>query len=479
MKKALLSVSDKNGIVNLARGLLELGYEILATQGTSQFLREQQIAVTEVAAYTKTAEMLGGRVKTLHPSLFAGVLALPEQQDEIKAAGISPIHLVVVNFYPKEIDIGGVALLRAAAKNYLHVLPIIDNSDYEGILRYLSLGEPDLAYRKKLAVKAFSATAQYDAVIAQSLNEEEFPQNLLLSFSKAYDLRYGENPDQRAAFYIQRGALPRSLINGGDLSYNNLLDSDAAMKLVWEFSEAACAIIKHTNPCGVASFSSLKRSFEYAYEADPLSAYGGIVAFNQKVDEEVALAIRDKFFEVLMAPEYDEKALELLGKKKRLRLLKAGFNANPFTFHAVSEGFLYQTVSKADFHQIGLRCVTKKIPSPDQVKDLLFAAKVNRHVKSNSIVIAKNLTTVGIGAGQMSRVDSMTMALLKAKNRAKGAVLSSDGFFPFCDAVDMAAQAGVDAIIQPGGSIRDQELIEACNAYGVAMVFTGVRTFRH
>ena len=479
MKKALLSISNKNGISEFAKKLQAYDYELLATQGTAAYLQKENVPVTELSKYTGVSEMLSGKVKSLHPKIFAGLLALPEQYEEIQSKGIDPIQLVVVNFYPEEIDIGGVALLRAAAKNYQNVLPICDEDDYEGVLEYLSQNKNEIHFRKRLAAKAFAYTAQYDAKMAQSLSEEEFPQNLILSFSKAYDLHYGENPEQRAAFYVRKEAAPRSLLKGEKLSYNNLLDSDAAIKLVREFSEPSCAIIKHTNPCGAASSTQLKKAFELAYQCDSLSAYGGIVAFNRKVDEEAALALKEMFFDVIIAPDYDEKALDTLKLKKKLRILQLNALASRYSFHPVTEGILYQTISMVDFDKVSLKCLTKRKPSSDQVRDLLFAAKVNRHVKSNSVILAKNESTVGIGAGQMSRLDSTTMALLKAKENAKKSVLSSDGFFPFPDSILEAARAGVEAIIQPGGSMRDQEIIDACDAQGIAMVFTGIRTFKH
>ncbi len=479
MKKALLSTSNKNGLADLAGGLLKLGYELLATRGTAQFLQEQGFTTTEVAEYTDYPELLGGKVKTLHPKIFGGLLATPEQYTEMQSYGISPIDVVVVNLYPDEIDIGGVALLRAAAKNYRYVLSLCEEADYQPALNFLATQQPDVPFRKRLAAKAFAYTARYDAKLAQSLSDEEFPQTFVQAFSKAGDLRYGENPDQRAAFYIREGGSRPLLLKGEELSYNNLLDSDAAIRLVSGFNEPTCAVIKHTNPCGTSSAPSLRTAFQQAYDADSLSAYGGIIAFNKPVDAQTAAELKDKFVEVLIAPDYEEGVLAMLQNKKKLRILKASLDANPYTFSAVTNGMLYQSASTADFATLSVTCPTDVKPTSEQLADLIFAAKVNRCVKSNGIVLAKNQTTVGIGAGQMSRLDATTLAILKAQDRAQGAVLSSDGFFPFSDSIEQAAKAGVVAIIQPGGSIRDDDVIKACNTYEIAMVMTGIRTFKH
>jgi len=483
MKKAIISVSDKTGLLDFSR-ILAQQFEILSTAGTFQLLNSEGIPVQKIEDYTGVPELLGGKVKTLHPKIFAGILCV-EEADLIPA-----IRLVVVNLYPVgkgEIDIGGSALLRAAAKNYENVVVVSDPSDYEEVARRLSAGIVDREFRKALAAKAFSLTAAYDAAIASSLNKELFPTQLTVSFTKLRELAYGENPSSQAALYLNDkeevgAAATATQLQGKPLSYNNVLDADSAFELVKKFSQPACAIVKHNNPCGVAIKENVCPAFIEAYEADPLCAFGGVVAFNCCVDFETAEAMRKRFFDLVIAPDYEERALEILSGKTNLRVLKTGdFSSNlrQIIFKEVAGGLLVQTNEPFAIQEEDLRVVTDKKPSEEQIQDLLFAAKVNGEVKSNSSVVARDGVAVGVGAGQMSRIDSVFLALRKAKERAKGAVLSSDGFFPFADSIDAAADAGITAIIQPGGSKKDQEVIEACNRNGIAMVFTGKRLFKH
>jgi len=483
-KKALISVSDKTGLLDFSRVIAQQ-FEILSTAGTFQLLSNEGISVQKIEDYTGIPELLGGKVKTLHPKIFAGILCV-EESDLIPA-----IRLVVVNLYPvgkKEIDIGGAALLRAAAKNYENVVVVCDPNDYEEVGRKLGIGQIDCRFRKALAAKAFRLTAAYDAAIASSMEENFFPAQLTLSFTKLRELAYGENPSSRAVLYLNGkeggdSAATATQLQGKPLSYNNVLDADAALELVKKFSQPACAIIKHNNPCGVAIKENACRAFIEAFEADPLCAFGGVVAFNCCVDLETAEAMRKRFFDLVIAPDYEKKALEILGEKKNLRVLKTGAisssNLRQTVFKEVAGGLLVQTNEPFVIQEEDCRVVTDKKPSEAQIQELLFAAKVNEEVKSNSSVIARDGIAVGVGAGQMSRIDSVFLALRKAKERAKGAVLSSDGFFPFADSIESAAEAGITAIIQPGGSKKDQEVIEACNRNGIAMIFTGKRLFKH
>lgn len=511
-KKALLSVSDKTGLVNLARGLVEMGWELISTGGTARTLKEAGLPVTEVAEVTGFPEILDGRVKTLHPKIHGAILArpLPEHMAELKAQGIEAIDLVVVNLYPfretiarpgvtpeeaiENIDIGGPAMVRAAAKNHERVAVVVNPADYDGVLVELrEKGNLSPETRRRLAATAFAHTAAYDAAIAAYFHrlvraEEPFPTHFILYGEKVQDLRYGENPHQQAAFYrfplVPSGSLAGARqIQGKELSYNNLMDLDAAWNLVGEFEEPAAAVIKHTNPCGVARGRDIAEAYIRAYNADPVSAFGGIVALNRPVDAAMAAEMTAIFLEAVIAPDFTPEALEILKGKPNLRLLAAGEktvnSVKEFQLRPVSGGFLVQ---EPDYHIINrenLKVVTARKPTEEEMAELLFAWRVVKHVKSNAIVVTKDGVTLGVGAGQMNRVGAARIALEQAGERARGAVLASDAFFPFADTVTVAAEAGITAIIQPGGSLRDEDSIKAADAAGIAMVFTGIRHFRH
>ncbi|EKE08753.1 MAG: hypothetical protein ACD_17C00010G0002 [uncultured bacterium] len=483
MKKAIISVFDKTGLLDFSR-MLARQFEILSTAGTFQLLSREGISVQKIEDYTGVPELLGGKVKTLHPKIFAGILCIEE------ADLIPPIRLVVVNLYPigkGEMDIGGSALLRAAAKNYENVIVVCDPSDYEEVARRLAFNEIDLEFRKVLAAKAFRLTAAYDAAIAASLGNDVFPTQLTLSFSKLRELAYGENPSSQAALYLNgqeegTSAATAIQLQGKPLSYNNVLDADSALELVKKFNQPACAIIKHNNPCGVAIQENACRAFIEACEADPLCAFGGVVAFNGCVDLATAERMRKRFFDLVIAPDYEKSALAILREKTNLRVLKTGMFTSSLrqtVFKEVRGGLLVQTNAQFLIQEKDWRVVTDQQPTEAEIQELLFAVKVNEEVKSNSSVIARDGIAVGVGSGQMSRIDSVFLALRKAKERAKGAVLSSDGFFPFVDAIELAAEAGITAIIQPGGSKNDPAVIDACNRHGIAMIFTGKRLFKH
>ena len=527
----MLSVSDKAGVIAFARGLADLSVDLLSTGGTARALRDAGLTVTDVAEVTGFQEMLDGRVKTLHPRIHAGLLAVrgnPEHERQLAAHGIGHIDLAAVNLYPfeatltrpdvtlseviEQIDIGGPALLRSAAKNFTDVAVIADPADYPAVLADLQKNDGTLpaATRVDLARKAFAHTARYDALIAglfERLSAEgarihpesplsalahgpAFPRLLHLRLEKLQDLRYGENPHQRAAFYRELGrrdglAAARQL-HGKDLSYNNLLDLHAAWELGREFDNPTAVIAKHRNPCGVATGENLLDAYTQAHAADPLSAFGGIIAVNRPVDGATAGAIAATFVEAVVAPAYTEEALAVLRDKKNLRLLEfpaGGAGAGPadegFELRRVSGGILVQDRDGATLGPAGLRTVTRRSPSEAERRALLFAWNVVKHVKSNAIVLSTQRATVGIGAGQMSRVDSVKLAITKAGAAARGTVLASDAFFPFRDGVDAAAAAGVTAVIQPGGSVRDAEVIAAADDHGMAMLFTGIRHFRH
>ncbi|BCV22498.1 bifunctional phosphoribosylaminoimidazolecarboxamide formyltransferase/IMP cyclohydrolase [Moorella sp. Hama-1] len=510
--RALLSVSDKTGLVELARGLVGLGWELISTGGTARTLTEAGLPVTQVAAVTGFPEILDGRVKTLHPRIHGGILArpTPEHQEQLQEQGIRPIDLVVVNLYPfretiarpgvtpeeaiENIDIGGPAMVRAAAKNHERVAVIVDPASYGEVLAELrEQGTVGPSTRRRLAAAAFAHTAAYDAAIAAYfqrliLHEESFPTSFVLSGEKVQDLRYGENPHQGAAFYRLPAPPPGSLagarqLQGKELSYNNLMDLDAAWNLACDIKEPVVAIIKHTNPCGVARATTPAAAYRLAYAADPVSAFGGIVACNRPVDAALAGEMTAIFLEAVIAPEFTPEALEILKSKPNLRLLaageRAGYRTREYQVRPVSGGFLVQ---EPDYHILDpehLQVVTARQPEAGEMEDLLFAWQVVKHVKSNAIVVAKDGVTLGVGAGQMNRVGAARIALEQAGARAKGAVLASDAFFPFGDTVEQAAAAGITAIIQPGGSIRDEESLKAADAAGMAMVFTGVRHFRH
>jgi len=516
VRRALLSVSDKSGIVELARGLSALGVQLVSTGGTAQLLAREGVPVTEVSAVTGFPEMLDGRVKTLHPKIHGGLLARRDDakhQAALQAAGIDPIDLLVVNLYPfrstvadpdcrledavENIDIGGPAMLRAAAKNYGGVTVLVDPADYARVLDEIrSHGETTLETRFLLARKVFAHTATYDGAIAGYLASldaagarAEYPAFLSLPFHKLQDLRYGENPHQSAAFYRDERPVPGALsgyrqVQGKELSYNNIADADAAWECVKQFEEPACVIVKHANPCGVALAQSAAAAYDKAFKTDPVSAFGGILAFNRALDLAAAQAINRQFAEVVIAPRVERDALSEFSRKANLRVLEIAFarESQPHDYKRVGGGLLVQSSDARPISRAELKVVTKRSPSEAQWNDLLFAWRVAKFVKSNAIVFCRDAMTLGVGAGQMSRVDSVRIATQKAaaaKLALEGSVVASDAFFPFRDGVDVLAEARAAAVIQPGGSVRDEEVIAAANEHGLAMVFTGVRHFRH
>jgi len=517
IRQALISVSDKTGVVELSRGLARLDFAILSTGGTAQLLREAGLEVTEVSAYTGFPEMLDGRVKTLHPKVHAGILArrdIPAHVQALDAARIPTIDIVVVNLYPfaqavakadctltqaiENIDIGGPSLLRAAAKNYRDVAAVTDPADYAPVLAELesSDGALSLHTRYNLACKAFSHTAAYDSAISNyltSLDLEgragQFPQRLNLNFTKVQDLRYGENPHQQAAFYRDLRRVPGALSNyvqhqGKELSYNNIADADAAWECVKTLDQPACVIVKHANPCGTAMGADLLSAYQRAFSTDPTSAFGGIIAFNRELNASTAAAVIQQFVEVVIAPAVSDQATSVLATKPNVRVLTvpAEAGSNAFDYKRVGGGLLVQTPDTLNISASDLRIVTSVQPTDAQLQDLLFAWRVAKFVKSNAIVFCRDGMTVGIGAGQMSRVDAARIASIKAQNAGltlTGSAVASDAFFPFRDGLDVVVNAGARAVIQPGGSVRDDEVIAAANEYGIAMVFTGVRHFRH
>ncbi|RUO36710.1 bifunctional phosphoribosylaminoimidazolecarboxamide formyltransferase/inosine monophosphate cyclohydrolase [Aliidiomarina shirensis] len=517
IQRALLSVSDKTGIVEFASALHERGVEILSTGGTAKLLEEAGIPVIEVASYTGQAEIMDGRVKTLHPKIHGGILARRDLDQEVmEAQGIGAIDLVAVNLYPfaetvkkpgcsfadavENIDIGGPTMVRAAAKNHNDVTIIVNAHDYDRVLGELAefSGVTD-ATRFDLAVAAFEHTAAYDGMIAnyfgqrlQSHSEpERFPRTLNFQLEKKQDLRYGENSHQSAAFYVdpshhEASVASSTQLQGKELSFNNIADTDAALECVKSFTSPACVIVKHANPCGVAVGANILEAYERAFKTDPTSAFGGIIAFNEPLDEQTAhLIINRQFVEVIIAPGASKKAQTIVAAKKNVRLLITepfGERKAQLDFKRVQGGLLVQDIDHAIVPESDLQIVTKAKPSNSELNDLLFAWKVVRYVKSNAIVYAKDGMTIGVGAGQMSRVYSAKVAVLKAADEGleiAGSVMASDAFFPFRDSIDAAAEAGVKAIIQPGGSIRDNEIIEAADEHGIAMVLTGMRHFRH
>ncbi len=517
IKTALLSVSDKSGLVEFARGLAGLGITLLSTGGTAKLLRDNGIGVTEVSDHTGFPEMLDGRVKTLHPKIHGGLLArrdVPAHVSALADAGITMIDLVVVNLYPfsetiaradctledaiENIDIGGPAMVRSAAKNYAHVAVVTDPADYAGLLAELQSAEGAVrgTTRFKLAQKAFSHTAAYDGAISNYLTalgadgaRTAFPERLNLNFELAQPLRYGENPHQSAAFYKDLDPAPGSLarytqLQGKELSYNNIADADAAWECVKSFGEAACVIIKHANPCGVAVAGDPLQAYRLAYSTDPTSAFGGIIAFNRELDATTAAAVAEQFVEVLIAPQVAAAARTLLAKKENLRVLEVPLaaGANAIEMKRVGGGLLVQSPDNFNITANDLKVVTRVKPTPQQQEDLLFAWRVAKFVKSNAIVFCGNGRTLGVGAGQMSRIDSARIAAIKAQHAnlsLAGAVVASDAFFPFRDGLEVVAEAGATAVIQPGGSMRDDEVIAAADERGIAMVFTAHRHFRH
>jgi phosphoribosylaminoimidazolecarboxamide formyltransferase/IMP cyclohydrolase len=511
VQRALLSVSDKRGLVDFARGLADMGVEIISTGGTARELAEAGIETRAVDDYTGFPEILDGRVKTLNPKIYAGLLAVRSSEDHMRTIGehgIEPIDLVCVNLYPFErtagtrgvedaevienIDIGGPTLIRAAAKNHAFSAVVVSPESYDAVLDELQTSDRRLSQqtRQALALDAFSYTARYDTAIARWFAErdEEFPSLYVRAYEKVLDLSYGENPHQRAAYYSQTGARTDLLsmvskLHGKALSFNNLLDLDSGRRLVDEFEVPACAIIKHNNPCGCAVGGGIDEAFRKALASDPMSAFGGIVCFNRKVDRYTAEQVNELFVELIFAPGYDPEALEILQQKKNLRILDNQERRDwPISEHDIKRvrgGILIQDRDQDIEMRDEMQVVTERKPSEAEWGELLFGWKVGKHVRSNAIVLAKDLATVGIGAGQMSRVDSVRLAVEKAEQPLEGAALASDAFFPFADGPQLAVDAGVRAIIQPGGSQRDHEVIDACDAAGVAMVFTSRRHFRH
>ncbi|ROT94584.1 bifunctional phosphoribosylaminoimidazolecarboxamide formyltransferase/IMP cyclohydrolase [Marinobacter sp. R17] len=517
IRRALISVSDKTGIVDFARTLSARDVELLSTGGTFRLLQENGIPVTEVSDYTGFPEMMAGRVKTLHPKVHGGILGRRGTDDTVMDEhGIKPIDMVVVNLYPFEqavakpdcdlptaienIDIGGPTMVRAAAKNHDDVAIVVNATDYDRVLDELE-NDGALSYgtRFDLAVKAFEHTAAYDGAIANYLggrtadnDNPDFPRTFNTQFVKVQDMRYGENPHQRAAFYAERNPQEASVatakqLQGKELSYNNVADTDAALECVKPFADPACVIVKHANPCGVAIGADIRQAYDLAFATDPTSAFGGIIAFNRELDAETAKAIIDRqFVEVIIAPTIADEAVEIVAAKKNVRLLACGEFADQrekaMDYKRVTGGLLVQDRDLGMVSMDDVKVVSERQPSEDELNDLLFAWEVAKYVKSNAIVYAKAGRTIGIGAGQMSRVYSAKIAGIKAADEGlevPGSVMASDAFFPFRDGIDAAAAAGIKAVIQPGGSMRDQEVIDAANEHGIAMVFTGMRHFRH
>ncbi|MEW9670342.1 bifunctional phosphoribosylaminoimidazolecarboxamide formyltransferase/IMP cyclohydrolase [Ammoniphilus sp. 3BR4] len=510
MTRALISVSDKTGVVEFAKELEKLGVEIISTGGTSKLLKEQGVKVTGISEVTGFPEILDGRVKTLHPNIHSGLLAIrdkEEHQKQLKELNIQPIDLVVVNLYPfketisktdvtyedaiENIDIGGPTMLRSAAKNHAFVTVVVDAKDYATVIEEMKAGDVSLETRRRLAAKVFRHTAAYDSLISNYLTEqvgEEWPDQYTVTFEKVQDLRYGENPHQKAGFYKLPLAGVGTLstaeqLNGKELSYNNINDADAALQLVKEFTEPAIVAVKHTNPCGVGTGKTILEAYQKAYESDPVSIFGGIIAANRVIDKETALLMKELFLEIIMAPGFDDDALEVLKEKKNLRLLKLSevkADQKPvLRLSSVQGGLLVQEEDIKQVTEADLQVVTDRKPTAEEMEQLLFGWKVVKHVKSNAIVLAKDFQTVGVGAGQMNRVGSARIAIAQAGEKAKGSVLASDAFFPMPDTIEEAAKAGITAIIQPGGSIRDKDSIEEANKHGIAMVLTGVRHFKH
>ncbi len=505
IKRALISVSNKDGIVDFAKVLFGKGVEILSTGGTAKLLRENGVDVMDVSDYTGHPEIMDGRVKTLHPKIHGGLLAVRDNDDHMDQAeqhDIGMIDIVVVNLYPfketiakegvtepeaiEQIDIGGPSMLRSAAKNFAHVTVVTDPADYAKVTEEIEAnGETSEDTRRRLAEKVFEATAAYDSMIASYLNKGKTETIIV---EKVADLRYGENPHQRAAFFKDKDShTGASLVNaeqiqGKAMSYNNIMDADAALSMVREFNEPTVAFIKHANPCGMATAESITDAFINAYECDPKSAFGGIIAMNRTCTKDLAESITSKFFEVVLAPDFEDGALEVFKAKENLRILKLGeIQPDPLAnnLRKVSGGLLVQDLDTKIITKDDIEVVTKREPTEQELKDMLFGWNVVKHVKSNAIVLTKNGGTVGIGAGQMSRVDAVELAIKKALDREDGSVLASDAFFPFPDSIETAAQHKITAIIQPGGSIKDEEVIKAADDAGIAMVFTKTRAFLH
>jgi phosphoribosylaminoimidazolecarboxamide formyltransferase/IMP cyclohydrolase len=530
VRRALISVSDKSGIVDFARELKGFGVEIISTGGTAKTLRENGIDVIDVSDLTGFPEMMDGRVKTLHPKIHGGLLALrdnPEHVEAMQKHGIDPIDMVVINLYPfeetvaqggatldetiEQIDIGGPAMIRSAAKNFRSVAVVVHPVSYQMLIAMLQQqdGALSLDDREELAANAFSHTAAYDSAIADFFDRRQaqmyvrerydaaqgreldagdesggLPEVINHWYTKITDLRYGENPHQAAALYDafeEGGVTAASLLNGKEMSFNNYVDADAAWQLVCDYDELACAIIKHTNPAGAALGASTQEAYRQALACDPVSAFGGIVAFNRAINEETAKALSEIFLEVVIAPDFDAAAIEVLKTKKNLRVLRAGepHRSEELAYRQISGGILVQSPDDHRLQREDLKVVTRRSPTEREISDLLFAWTVCKHTKSNAIVYARDMHTVGVGAGQMSRIDSVKIAAMRAQLPVAGAVMASDAFFPFRDGLDEAAKHGITAVIEPGGSVKDQEVIAAADENDIAMVFTGIRHFKH
>ena len=510
IKRALISVSDKTNLVPFVKALTELGVEVISTGGTHKLLQENGIDVIGISEVTGFPEIMDGRLKTLHPNIHGGLLAVRENDEhmaQIEKHGIQPIDLVVVNLYPfketiskddvtyeeaiENIDIGGPGMLRAASKNHQDVTVIVDPRDYDAVVQQIKEGGVSLEKKRELAAKVFRHTAAYDALIADYLTNyvgETEPEQFTVTFEKKQSLRYGENPHQAATFYENslpsKGSLATATqLHGKELSYNNIKDADAALQIVREFTEPAAVAVKHMNPCGVGTGETIAEAFDRAFKADETSIFGGIVALNREVDKQTAEVLHTIFLEIVIAPSFSKEALEVLTAKKNLRLLtldvEADLEKKEKQLTSVHGGLLVQDIDTYGLEEATISIPTKREPTENEWKDLKLAWKVVKHVKSNAIVLAKDQMTAGIGAGQMNRVGSANIAIEQAGEKAKGSALGSDAFFPMGDTVEAAAKAGVTAIIQPGGSIRDEESIQKADEYGIAMVFTGVRHFKH
>ncbi len=513
--RAIISVSNKVGVTDFAKDLSQLGFEIFSTGGTKKALAEAKVPVRSVSEITGFPEILDGRVKTLHPAVHGGILAkrnLPSHMAELAKNNINTIDLVAVNLYPfvqtvskegvsldealENIDIGGPTMIRAAAKNFPGVIVVVDPADYQPVLERLRRGDLELAERKRLAQKAFQHVAIYDTAISQYLRRdtEGLPEEMTIALKKRYGLRYGENPHQSAAFYAEQvvgdaqetGITWAEQLGGKALSFNNILDANAAWEVVTDFTAPTVAVIKHTNPCGLASYDDIAEAYRWAFSGDPVAAFGGIVASNRAVTLAMAKEMKSVFYEIVIAPEYEAQALEALKRKKDLRILVAPLpstygkvSSGYLDFRRVKGGFLVQSSDSLPEGSVSLKTVTRREPDKAEIEDLLFAWRAAKHVKSNAIVLAKDKILVGMGAGQPSRIVSAQIARDKAGEKTTGSVLASDAMFPFPDVVETAASGGVTAIIQPGGSIRDEDSIKAADKYNIAMVFTGTRHFRH
>lgn len=512
-KRAMISVSDKTGVVEFAKGLTELGFEIISTGGTARALSDAGISVIPVSDITGFPECLDGRVKTLHPKIHAGVLAMrsnPEHMEQLKALEVETIDVVAINLYPfretimkegvtleeaiENIDIGGPTMIRAAAKNYQDVAVVVDPADYQTVLdEYKANGEVSKETKFELAYKVFEHTASYDTLIStylrKQIGKELFPKTLSLTFEKVQDMRYGENPHQLGVFYKEIGKLDGTLaaakqINGKELSYNNINDTNGALDLVKEFDEPTVVASKHANPCGVGSGKDIYEAYMRAYESDPVSIFGGIIAANREIDAKTAEEMHKIFLEIIIAPSFTPEAVEILSQKKNLRLLELPtiaqkMDINAFDMKKVMGGLLVQQRDVELYHDEEWKVVTEKAPTEKEIEDLKFAWKVVKHTKSNGIAVAKDSMSLGAGPGQTNRIMATRIALDYAGERAKGASLASDAYFPFPDCVEAAAKAGITAIIQPGGSKNDQLSIDECNKHGIAMVFVGMRHFKH